>query len=95
MTSTEDKHYDSSKGITGNPILCTFVSSPGGGPVTVYNNSHDFFSVSIPSYFLQKQFIEFTIEAPLATSSVTLATFQNSFFMTLKIIDVDPELSED
>jgi hypothetical protein len=64
---------------------------------TIINTSQDFFSINIPSNFLMKQFLEFEIEFPYATANINFisAAFQSSFFIALKIIDVDPELSED
>jgi len=94
ITSTEDIQYDLSKGNTGNPILICYVA---GSSTSILNTSHDFLSINIPSNFLQKQFLEFELELPFTTSNVNFITsqFQNSFVMALKIIDVDPELSED
>ena len=93
-TSTEDKQYDTIKGMTGNPILMNYVITASQ---TIINTSQDFFSINIPSNFLMKQFLEFEIEFPYATANINFisAAFQSSFFIALKIIDVDPELSED
>ena len=94
VTSTEDKQYDSSKGISGNPIILSHVVTAAS---TITNLSNEFYSISIPSNFLQKQFLEFELELPFAQSEqvFTSSAFQNTFFIALKIIDIDPELSED
>jgi len=93
VTSTEYKQFDSSKGINGNPVL---VSAVGGtGPITILNTSQDFNSLSIPSNFLQKQFLDFELECPMSNTTLSLMAFTSGFYLALKIIDVDPELTED
>ena len=94
VTSTEDKHYDSLKGVTGNPTLLQTVVTAS---TTILNNSQDFFNIKIPQNFLSKQFIEVEMEVPNTTGNIdfTNAQFRNSFNICLKIIDVDPELTED
>ena len=73
------------------------ISYVAGSASMITNPSNDFFSISIPSNFLQKQFLEFEIEVPFTTSNINFVTtqFANSMFIGLKIIDVDPELSQD
>ena len=54
--------------------------------------------MSIPMNFLQKQFLEFEYEIPFMSANVTFfnaSAFTNGFYLALKIIDIDPELSED
>jgi len=94
VTSTEDKHFDSLKGVTGNHILLQTVTTSA---TTILNNSQDFFNIQIPKNFLSKQFIEFEIEVPNASASIdfTNTLMRSAFFICLKIIDVDPELTED
>lgn len=95
VTSTEDKQFDSIKGITGNPVLIAHTIAAN---TTLINTSQDFLSVNIPTNFLQKQFIEFEFEVPFTTSNMlffSTPSFINGFYLALKIIDIDPELSED
>lgn len=66
-------------------------------PTFILNNSQDFFNIQIPQNFLSKQFIEFEMEVPAATGNIDFnnTQFRNTFYICLKIIDVDPELTED
>lgn len=95
VTSTEDKQYDSIKGITGNPVL---IAHTVAANTTLINTSQDFLSINIPTNFLQKQFIEIEFEVPFTTTNMlffSTPSFINGFYLALKIIDIDPELSED
>jgi hypothetical protein len=96
VTSTEDKVFDSKKGINGNPILfCSGI--PGSGFVNLSNGYDSFYSLSIPSNFLSKGFIEIELEVPSQTSlsiAFTGPAIYN-FGLNLIIIDVDPELTLD
>ena len=98
VTSTEDKVFDSKKGINGNPILFSLGLLASGGALTNLSNGYDmFYSLSIPSNFLSKGFIEMELEVPSQTTtaiSFTGAALQQ-FYINLIIIDVDPELTLD
>jgi hypothetical protein len=51
VTSTEDKVFDSRKGINGNPILYSLCLGSGG--LTILSNGYDmFYNLNIPSNFL-------------------------------------------
>jgi len=97
LTSTEDKTFDSKKGINGNPILLCLGLSGSANALTNFNNGHDmFYSLNIPSNFLSKGFIEMELEIPSQTSlSIAFVNNLITFSLTLIIIDVDPELTLD
>ena len=98
LTSTEDKIFDSKKGINGNPILFSLGLSNSVGVLNnLFNGNNLFYSLSIPSNFLSKGFIEMELEVPSQTA--TAITFTGSalavFHASLYIIDVDPEETQD
>jgi len=97
LTSTEDKTFDSKKGINGNPILFCLGLSGSANALTNFKNGHDmFYSLNIPSNFLSKGFIEMELEIPSQTSlSIAFVNNLITFSLTLIIIDVDPELTLD
>ena len=97
LTSTEDKTFDSKKGINGNPILFCLGLSGSVNALTNFKNGHDmFYSLNIPSNFLSKGFIEMELEVPTQTSlSIAFVNNLVNFCLTLIIIDVDPELTLD
>ena len=97
LTSTEDKTFDSKKGINGNPILFCLGLSGSANALTNFKNGHDmFYSLNIPSNFLSKGFVEMELEVPSQTSS-SIAFVNNlaNFCLNLIIIDYDPELTLD
>jgi hypothetical protein len=97
LTSTEDKTFDSKKGINGNPILFCLGLSGSVNALTNFKNGHEmFYSVNIPSNFLSKGFIEMELEIPSQTSlSIAFVNNLITFCLSLIIIDVDPELTLD
>jgi hypothetical protein len=98
LTSTEDKVFDSKKGINGNPILFCLGLGTSVGSFTSLSNAGDlFYSLSIPSNFLSKGFIEIEFEVPAqTTTSISFISLSLlTFFLSLIIIDVDPELTLD
>jgi hypothetical protein len=97
LTSTEDKTFDSKKGINGNPILFCLGLSGSANALTNFKNGHDmFYSLNIPSNFLSKGFIEMELEIPSQTSlSIAFVNNLVTFCLSLIIIDVDPELTLD
>ena len=56
-----------------------------------------FYSFNIPSNFLNKGFIEMELESPSSTSSIDFVTGLplKTFYISLIIIDQDPELTND
>ena len=97
LTSTEDKTFDSKKGINGNPILFCLNFSNAANALTSLLYSHDmFYSLNIPSNFLSKGFVEMELEVPSQTSlSIAFVNNLITSCLTLIIIDVDPELTLD
>jgi hypothetical protein len=98
VTSTEDKTFDSKKGINGNPILFCLGLSGSANALTNFKNGHEmFYSLNIPSNFLSRGFVEMELEVPSQTSGTI--TFSGpliqTFYTSLIIIDVDPELTLD
>jgi hypothetical protein len=97
VTSTEDKTFDSKKGINGNPILFCLNLTASVNAISTLFYAHDmYFSLNIPSNFLSKGFVEMELEVPSQTSS-SIAFVNNlaNFCLTLIIIDYDPELTLD
>jgi hypothetical protein len=97
VTSTEDKTFDSKKGINGNPILFCLNLSGSVNALSTLFYAHDmYFSLNIPSNFLSKGFIEMELEVPTQTSSsIAFVNNLTNFCLSLIIIDYDPELTLD
>ena len=98
VTSTEDNVFDTKKGINGNPILCSLGLSSSGGAINNISNGNDlFYSLSIPSNFLSRGYIEMELEVPTQTTTAInfTGTSLSSFYINLIIIDVDPEQTLD
>jgi len=98
VTSSQDKTYDTTKGLNGNPIiLSTMVHTSTVQSNVITNNSDMFYSLNIPSNFLQKGFIEMELECPSATTSINYVTGLplKTFYISMIIIDEDPELTSD
>ena len=98
ITSTEDKVFDSKKGINGNPILFCLGIAAAGGTMTLLSNGYDmFYSLNIPSNFLSKGFIEMELEFPSQTTAAInfLGNALQQFYLSLIIVDVDHELTLD
>ncbi len=98
VTSTEDKVFDTKKGIMGNPILLGSGLVPNAGSLTTLSNASDsFYRLNIPSNFLSKGFIEMELEVPSQTALPInfTGTLLNQFYISFIIIDVDPELTLD
>ena len=98
VTSSQNKTYDTTKGLNGNPIiLSTMIHSSTVQSNVITNNSDMFYSLNIPSNFLQKGFIEMELECPSATSSIAYVTGLplKTFYISLIIIDEDLELTKD
>lgn len=98
VTSSEDKTYDTTKGLNGNPIiLSTVVHASSVQSNVISNNSELFNSLNIPSNFLNRGFIELELECTSATSSIDFITGLplKTFYISLIIVDIDPELTKD
>jgi hypothetical protein len=97
LTSTEDKTFDSKKGINGNPILFCLGLSGSANALTNFKNGHEMiYSLNIPSNFLSRGFVEMELEVPSQTSlSIAFVNNLVTLCLTLIIIDVDPELTLD
>ena len=98
VTSSQDKTYDTTKGLNGNPIiLSTVVHASSVQSNVISNNSELFNSLNIPSNFLNRGFIELELECTSATSSIDFITGLplKTFYISLIIVDIDPELTKD
>ena len=98
VTSSQNKTYDTTKGLNGNPIiLSTMVHASTVQSNVISNNSDMFYSLNIPSNFLQKGLIDMELECPSATSSINYVTGLplKTFYISLIIIDEDLELTKD
>ena len=93
VTSTEDKVFDSKKGVNGNPILVTF-RDPNN---QVYNCSEYFYNIHVPSNFLQSGYIDLEVESTNTTNNIDFITGTplTKFFVTVVIIDEDDEQTQD
>ena len=98
VTSSQDKTYDTTKGLNGNPILLSTIVHTSTIQSNVIANASDmFYSLNIPSNFLNRGLIELELECPSATSSIDFITGLplKTFYISLIIVDVDPELTKD
>lgn len=97
VTSTNDICFDTKAFLGGNPIiLSTPTSATANANNFVYNCSEFFYNINIPSTFLQQGYIDLQLEVP--TQTTNNIGFNNalaliSFFLTLIIIDEDPEVT--
>ena len=56
-----------------------------------------FYSVNVSSNFLSTGYIEFELECPNASSNIDFITNNplRNFYISLVIVDIDPELTKD
>ena len=92
--SSEYKTFDTSKKLNGNPIILTTISQSNN---LIYNASDTFYSVNVSSNFLSTGYIELELECPNASSDIDFITNTplKNFYISLVIIDIDPELTKD
>jgi hypothetical protein len=98
VASSQDKTFDTSKNLNGNPIiLSTIVHSNAVSPNVIYNATDFFYSLNVASNFLEKGFIELELECITTTQNIDFITGQTLqfFYISLIIIDQDPELTKD
>ena len=98
VASSETKTYDTTKGLNGNPvILSTVVHTSSVQSNVIFNNNDMFNSFHVSSNFLEKGYIEIELECITATTSINYITSTplNLFYISLIIIDEDPELTKD
>ena len=92
--SSEYKTFDTSKKLNGNPIILTTISQSNN---LIYNASDTFYSVNVSSNFLSTGYIELELECPNASSDIDFITNTplKNFYISVVIIDIDPELTKD
>jgi hypothetical protein len=98
VASSETKTYDTTKGLNGNPvILSTVVHTSTVQSNVIFNNNEMFNSFHVSSNFLEKGYIDIELECITATTSINYITSTplNLFYISLIIIDEDPELTKD
>ena len=98
VASSQTKTYDTTKGLNGNPvILSTVVHTSSVQSNVIFNNNDLFNSFHVSSNFLEKGYIEIELECITATTSINYITSTplNLFYISLIIIDEDPELTKD
>jgi hypothetical protein len=96
--SSEYKTFDTSKELNGNPIILTTIVHPAAQSNNlIYNASDMFYSVNVSSNFLSTGYIEFELECPNASSNIDFITNSplKNFYISLVIVDIDPELTKD
>ena len=91
---SEFKTFDTTKQLNGNPIILSTIAIANN---IIYNASDSFYSVNVASNFLSTGYIEFELECPNASSNIDFITNSplRNFYITLVIIDIDPELTKD
>ena len=98
VVSSQDKTFDTSKNLNGNPvILSTIVHSSSVSPNVIQNATEFFYSLSIPSIFLEKGYLELELECITTTANIDFITNTplDFFYISLIIIDQDEELTKD
>ena len=98
VASSQDKTFDTAKYLNGNPvILSTIVHSNTVSPNVIYNATDFFYSFNVASNFLEKGYLELELECITTTQNIDFITNQplQFFYISLIIIDQDPELSKD
>jgi hypothetical protein len=93
ICNSDDVSFDSHKLNAGNPVLAIFKSSDQ----TIINQSDQVYSLSVKDYVFRKNFIEFEVEVPTATSNIDFLTNNplDNFFISFYIYDIDNQLTED
>ena len=98
VASSQNKTYDTAKSLNGNPvILSTIVHSNSVSPNVIYNATDFFYSFNVSSNFLEKGFLELELECITTTQNIDFITNNplQFFYISLIIIDEDPELTSD
>ena len=98
VASSQDKTFDTAKYLNGNPvILSTIVHSNTVSPNVIYNATDFFYSFNVASNFLEKGYLELELECITTTQNIDFMTNQplQFFYISLIIIDQDPELTKD
>jgi hypothetical protein len=98
VASSQNKTYDTAKSLNGNPvILSTIVHSNSVSPNVIYNATDFFYSFNVSSNFLEKGFLELELECITTTQNIDFITNEplQFFYISLIIIDEDPELTKD
>ncbi len=98
VSSSQDKTFDTSKNLNGNPvILSTIVHSSSVSSNVIQNTTEFFYSLSIPSSFLEKGYLELELECITTTANIDFITNTplDFFYISLIIIDQDEELTKD
>jgi hypothetical protein len=98
VASSQNKTYDTAKSLNGNPvILSTIVHSNAVSPNVIYNATDFFYSLNVSSNFLEKGFLELELECITTTQNIDFITNNplQFFYISLIIIDEDPELTSD
>jgi hypothetical protein len=98
VASSQDKTFDTAKYLNGNPvILSTIVHSNTISPNVIYNATDFFYSFNVASNFLEKGYLELELECITTTQNIDFITNQplQFFYISLIIIDQDPELTKD
>ena len=98
VASSQDKTFDTAKYLNGNPvILSTIVHSSSVSPNVIYNATDFFYSLNVASNFLEKGYLELELECITTTQNIDFITNQplQFFYISLIIIDQDPELTKD
>ena len=98
VASSQDKTFDTAKYLNGNPvILSTIVHSSSVSPNVIYNATDFFYSFNVASNFLEKGYLELELECITTTQNIDFITNQplQFFYISLIIIDQDPELTKD
>lgn len=98
VSSSQDKTFDTSKNLNGNPVIfSTIVHSSSVSPNVIQNATEFFYSLSIPSNFLEKGYLELELECITTTANIDFITNTplDFFYISLIIIDQDEELTKD
>ena len=92
-TQTKDITWDSKYSNMSFPVICSSACGPNAVVDYYYNSNPEFNNISINSNFLQKGFIEFSLEYPTANGAINFANV--NFSIVLVIMDYDLEETQD
>jgi hypothetical protein len=98
VTSTQDKTYDTKKLLNGNPILLSLATSAtANANNSIYNSSEFFYNTNVPNNIFSQGYIELESECPSAAANIDFLTNKplSAFYISLVIVDIDPELTKD
>jgi hypothetical protein len=84
--------------LNGNPIFLSLATSATANTkYSIYNTSEFFYNINVPNNIFSQGYIELELECPGAAANVNFFTNRplSIFYISLVIVDEEPELTKD